>query len=156
MKKITPALAIENKKESYDLILEILWDKSFDGYKLEALNSIERPIIVSQIFQDSVNGGGINSFFYNFGGKVASESLHALEQIGATKVAEILKEAIEIFPINSIPEDIETCRNIMEMLPDENDIDARWNELSNVLYDMDEYLVDVTLEYVRKNEVEFD
>ena len=146
---------MKNKKDAYTSILEILWDKSSDGFQLSLLNNFEKPLILSQMLQDSINGGGINSFFFNEAGKFAYESLNALEMIGAFKVATIIKEAIEIFPANPIPEDIEKCRNIMEMMLDENKIDERWDELSNEFYKMEDYIIDVTLAYVKKNESEF-
>lgn len=156
MSEISTFLLMEDKKEAYTSILDVLWDKSSDGFKLDLLNDVERPLILSQMLQDSINGGGINSFFFNKSGKLAYKSLHALETIGASKVAAIIKEAIELFPANPIPEDLEECRNIMEtMLEDENEIDDRWNELSNEFYGMEDYIIEVTLAYVKKNESEF-
>ncbi|MCX8531443.1 DMP19 family protein [Chryseobacterium luquanense] len=155
MSNISTLLLTNSKKDIYNYIVEKLWDKSSDGFQLSLLNDFERPLILSQMLQDSINGGGINSFFYNNAGKFAYESLKALEVIGALEVVAIIKEAIEIFPEQPIPEDIEICRNIMEMMPDENKIDNRWNELSNEFYNMDDCIIEVTLSYVKQNEDKF-
>lgn len=152
MSNISTLLSTKSKREVYNYIIEKLWDKSSDGFQLSLLNDFERPLILSQMLQDSINGGGINTFFYNDAGNFAYESLNALETIGAFKVATIIREAIEIFPENPIPGDIETCRNIMEMMPDENKIDDRWNELSDEFYKMEDYIIEVTLSYIKKNE----
>jgi hypothetical protein len=156
MDKISTLIQLDDKNEAYSLILDLLWDKSFGGDKLSLLNDFERPILISEKMQQNINSGGINSFFYNNAGKFIYDSLQALETIGILKVADIIKVCIQLFPAKPIPDDIEKCRNIMEEMEDENEIDKRWDELSNIFYKMKDYIIDSTLEYIKKNKSEFE
>lgn len=141
----------EEKQELFDSVMDQLWDKFEDGYQLENLNEVERPLIVSQIIQDSINIGGINSYFFNKANQYNAIGLDAFQKIGLTEVAKILNEAITIFPVQPIPDDLEECRVIMENLPDENPIDKRWHELSSAFYDLSESIFEITVDYMQKN-----
>lgn len=151
MKTILASLTEENKADVYEAIIDQLWDKCTDGYKLHQLNEFEKPLIVAQIIGDSINGGGINSYFFNNGNRYTVEGLDAFQKLEMDKVYEIFKKAVDVFPAAQIPNDLESCRQIMEAFPEENEIDDTWNELTNTFYGLDEYILDKKLEYIRKH-----
>lgn len=155
MKQYLEKLKVDNKKEIYELIIDELWDKCEDGRYIDRLNEVEKPLIISQIIQDSINGGGINSFFYNNANSLTSEGLAAFQKIGLTKVYTIFQQAVELYPAKAIPDDLEECREILENLPDDNEVDDKWDALSNEFYDLNEYILNQNLIYVTENTEQF-
>lgn len=155
MKQYLEKLKVDNKKEIYELIIDELWDKCEDGRYIDRLNEVEKPLIISQIIQDSINGGGINSFFYNNANSLTSEGLAAFQKIGLTKVDDIFQKAIEIYPAKTIPDDLEECRKILEDLPEDNEVDEEWYKLSDEFYQLSEYILNQNLLYVTENIEQF-
>lgn len=155
MKQYLEKLKIDNKKEIYELIIDELWDKCEDGRYIDRLNEVEKPLIISQIIQDSINGGGINSFFYNNANSLISQGLVVFQKIGLTKVDDIFQKAIEIYPVQPIPNDLEECRKILEDLPEDNEVDEEWYKLSDEFYQLSEYILNQNLLYVTENIEQF-
>lgn len=151
MNRIDDILNNHQGAEAYEEVLDSLWDISEDGTNLDALNDAQRPLIVSQMVQDEINGGGINALFYNNGRKLPRAGASAFETIGAIKAMEILQRAIVIFPEQPIPDDVEKCRQILEKLPQPNMIDEQWHDLTDAFYELDDYMLKVSLEYIRVN-----
>lgn len=155
MKQYLEKLKVDNKKEIYELIIDELWDKCEDGRYIDRLNEVEKPLIISQIIQDSINGGGINSFFYNNANSLISQGLVVFQKIGLTKVDDIFQKAIEIYPAKTIPDDLEECRKILEDLPEDNEVDEEWYKLSDEFYQLSEYILNQNLLYVTENIEQF-
>ncbi|MFT5823432.1 MAG: hypothetical protein ACI8ZM_004693 [Crocinitomix sp.] len=151
MKYYLTNLSPQNKQGTYEKIIDELWDKSRNGTELANLSNTERPLIISQIIQDSINGGGINSFFYNNANSLTQVGLDAFQKIGLIKVFEIFKTAIDTFPKQPIPDQIEYCRAILEALPDENATDEKWEKLTDEFYELEAYILDGNLAYVKNN-----
>ena len=151
MKTILATLTEDNKADIYEQIIDQIWDKCKDGSELNQLDEFEKPLIIAQIIEDSINGGGINSYFYNTCNRYTSEGLDAFQKLGTTKVYEIFKQAVDAFPAPEIPNDLEACRQIMEALPEENPADEKWNSLTNEFYTLDDYILDKKLEYIRNH-----
>lgn len=155
MKQYLEKLKVDNKKEIYELIIDELWDKCEDGRYIDRLNEVEKPLIISQIIQDNINGGGINSFFYNNANSLISQGLVVFQKIGLTKVDDIFQKAIEIYPVQPIPNDLEECRKILEDLPEDNEVDEEWYKLSDEFYQLSEYILNQNLLYVTENIEQF-
>lgn len=155
MKQYLEKLKIDNKKEIYELIIDELWDKCEDGRYIDRLNEVEKPLIISQIIQDSINGGGINSFFYNNANSLISQGLVVFQKIGLTKVDDIFQKAVKIYPAKTIPDDLEECRKILEDLPEDNEVDEEWYKLSDEFYQLGEYILNQNLLYVTENIEQF-
>lgn len=151
MKQHLTNLTADNKDEIYEQIMDELWDKCNDGFALQELNEFEKPLIISQIIEDSINGGGINTYFFNNADKYTTAGLDAFQKLGMTEVYEIFKQAVDAFPAAEIPQDLEACRQIMEVLPEENPADEKWTTLTDAFYDLDpNYFMDKKLEYMLK------
>ena len=151
MKQYLTKLSSDNKAEIFEQVIYDLCDKCADGENLENLNETERPLIISQLIQDSINGGGINSFFYNNANRYVSEGLVSFKKIGLIKVYEIFQNAVNAFPNDTIPNDIEECRLIMEGLPDDNPTDEKWYELTDEFYSLEDYILNQNIEYIKMN-----
>jgi hypothetical protein len=55
--------------------------------------------------EGEVNNGGFHQFFYNNAGDNTMETIQALETIGATKMADIVRRAAAMFPGGVPPKD---------------------------------------------------
>lgn len=152
MEHLFNQISDDNKAEILDEILDPIWDKCQDGSNLAPLNDFEKHLIVARTIQFSVFVGGINSYFFNNGNKYRDLGLEAFKAIGLTKVYDIFKEANELFPVQPIPDDLEECRKVMEsQLQDDSPIDERWDTLSSEFYDLEAYIVDKCLMYIKNN-----
>ncbi|TVZ47482.1 DMP19 family protein [Olleya sp. Hel_I_94] len=148
---------ILNLEDETDVVIEIgqkLWDKSKDDKDFESLNSIEKNILYIEMLEGQVNNGGFDQFFFNSSGEYAHETLIALEEIKAPKMAEILNRAIRAFPTSPIPKDEEQRREYMEDVPE--NISETWDKLDDEFYKYPENLAGLVIEYVKANKEELE
>lgn len=64
-------------------------------------------------WEDEVNNGGHHQFFHNSPGDNTAETIHAVESIGALKMADILKRAAGRFSVGMPPKDCEARRDLL-------------------------------------------
>ena len=76
------------------------------GEQLERLSEPQRVFYFNQEFEREINSGGFESFFYNSYGTYAGETVSTLKTIGANQFAEILQQAINVFPNGQVPKEI--------------------------------------------------
>jgi hypothetical protein len=88
-------------------------------------------------------------YFFNSSGDYAHETLNALKQIKAPKMASMLEEAIKIFPSSPVPKDIEKRRRLMEEIPES--INNKWINLENEFYTYPEHLAGLVIQYIQDN-----
>jgi Domain of unknown function (DUF4375) len=79
----------------------------------EIILTPENVVLLVNAFEGEVNNGGIDQFFFNSGGDYFSETLSALEIIGATKMADILRKACTRFPEANPPVNLYLRRKVM-------------------------------------------
>ena len=63
--------------------------------------------------EDEVNNGGFHQFFYNNAGDNTEETIQALEAIGATRMADIVRRAEDMFPGVMSPKDRFSRQNVL-------------------------------------------
>ncbi len=68
------------------------------------MNSRQVQELVDAV-EDEVNNGGFHQFFYNNAGDNTEETIQALEAIGATRIADIVRRAAAMFPGGMPPKD---------------------------------------------------
>jgi hypothetical protein len=64
----------------------------------EELNRAEQTVLLVWIFLGEMDNGGLEQFYFGFGGSYASETIEALERIGAQSAAVLLRKANRVFP----------------------------------------------------------
>jgi hypothetical protein len=69
----------------------------------ESLTPSERAAFALVWLYREVNNGGLEQFFFNDAGKLASEALRGLEMVGAPVTADILRRAMSVFPDSVVP-----------------------------------------------------
>jgi hypothetical protein len=72
-------------------------DAKRQHYGFEKLNDSERVVSLVSYFHYELEMGGIDGFYYNSAGDYAVETVWALEQIGATHAAKVLKRINALF-----------------------------------------------------------
>lgn len=125
-KKVTPSqkeidASIQDFKAIWDADINEIWNmtdrnnfiiamnswvcrKCKYGENMTLLSPQERIFYVVQVLEAEVNNGGFSQFFYNSSGDFANELVDSFMSIGAEKIANICKKAIESFcceiPVN--------------------------------------------------------
>jgi hypothetical protein len=115
-------------------------DRVYDriaSHGFESLTPSERASFgLTWLYRETYNGG-LDQFFFNDSGKLASDALRGLEMVGAPITAGILRRAMSVFPNSTVP-------------PEQND---RREFLCNVLTpDQEKLLDDLTTEFYKNAE----
>ena len=153
MSKLDKSLALEDETEVILGIGQLLWDKSKNDQDFESLNEYEKNFLYIDMLEGQVNNGGFDQFFFNSSGDYSHEALRALEEIGASKTADLVEQAIKAFPSLPIPKDTEVRRPLMNDLPES--ISDTWDELDGKYYEYPEDIAGLIIEYVKKNKDKF-
>jgi hypothetical protein len=148
--KLEKILNKENENESIIQIRKMLREKSKNYYDFESLNQYEMNILFIEFIEKQVNAGGFDQYFFNDSGQFAHETLNFLREINATKTAEILNNAIKVFPKNTVPKDLEHRQDLME------GISENWGKLDDDFREKPENLTKLTIEYVKANKKNFE
>ena len=99
---------------------------------LADLRPAERVVWCVSELEREVNNGGFVIFFMNSAGDLASETVDALETVGAHRVASLLREAMAVFPPPG-PATNRTVREAqVEALPDT--ATETWNRLDEQFF----------------------
>lgn len=133
---------------------EILWNKSEKDYEFKNLNEFQKSVIFIEMLEGQVNNGEFDQYFFNSSGEYAHETLKALEEINALNMAEILNQAIKIFPSSPIPKDTEVRRELMESLPEA--ILDKWDKIDDELYEYPENIAGLAIKYVKEKKENFE
>lgn len=85
-----------------------------EKFGLRPLSEPERTVFLIWNFTHELDNGGVDAFFYNKSGEHAEKTVDALHGIGATELAELLEEAIELFPDGDVPSDIDERTDVLD------------------------------------------
>ncbi len=151
MSVIDEAIKLDDKDDAAIMISDhILETRQDSGQKL---TQKETYIACVFIFDQELNNGGFDQFFWNSSGDRTQITLDGLRAIGADKTADLLKSAMAIFPDGIIPEDRNKRQEIMDSIEDKTS--DSWEQLDNKFYDYEDDLTELIIEYIKKNRKEF-
>jgi hypothetical protein len=127
------------------------WKKS--RYNLRELPRTLQTIQLIGQLEFEVTLGGVLGWLTNSSGKYAPETSQALEAIGASQCAAIVRRILAFFP-NSTPalEDAERVRQIESVLPLAGDA---WRELGDALLEWPEDISRLLELYISAHESDF-
>jgi hypothetical protein len=120
----------------------------FDG-----LTDPERVFYCVWILEGQVNNGGFDQFFFNSSGNYSTETVDALEKIGAAKTAGIVRRANSVFK-NGQPSKNWTARQ-EELLAMPESVTQILTQLDKEFYKYEEDLSKLLYEFVTKHRAEF-
>ena len=147
------ALLLNNDAEKITRIGEIIGKKIPEKDDFQNLNNFEKTFIYVDVLEHNVTNGGFIQFFFNSSGQFTHEVFHAYMEIKAEKTIDILTEAIHLFPEVPVPKNLRIRQEIL-MKKDSN-IDL-WDALDTAFYKCEDDIIQLTLNYVRKNLSQFD
>ena len=147
------ALLLNNDAEKITRIGEIIGKKIPEKDDFQNLNNFEKTFIYVDVLEHNVTNGGFIQFFFNSSGQFVHEVFHAYMEIKAEKTIDILTEAIHLFPEVPVPKNLRIRQEIL-MKKDSN-IDL-WDALDTEFYNCEDDIIQLTLNYVRKNLSQFD
>jgi cobyric acid synthase len=106
--------------------------KDLKGKELEKVN----PHADAEEFENEVNNGGLNQYFFNSSGQNCFETLKFFKQTGKIKEAKILEEAIHLINPNKIynEEFIEKLRKRTVDELDDSLVNSKLEELAKQFY----------------------
>lgn len=94
---------IEDSEDKVQELYKYLSKKSHYGIQLDKLNEYEKKIYLVMEYEVEMNDGGFEQFFYSDISNYVHEVCAALLEIGAYQNAELLQQAIEVFPNGVVP-----------------------------------------------------
>ncbi len=103
---------------------------------LDGLTTKDQTLFLVWSFGAEVDNGGFGQFFFNSVGGYAVRTVEALRRIGAESVADLLTEAIGLFPRGAVPADIDERNQVLSALPGDADevfkeLDERFQEIGS-------------------------
>jgi len=101
-----------------------------------------------------VNNGGFNQFYSNSSGDFVEETLLSLKEIGAFKMAEILKRANTEWPNGEIPKDRDVRGELLEKI--EEGSEEIWEQCDSDFYKCPDDVISLLLHFVKKNKADFE
>lgn len=117
----------------------------------DQLNRVEQVYLLIWDLESQVCNGGFDQFFSNTSGDHANETEGACRAIGANQVAEMVAEAVGVWP-GEIPVDLDARQDAMDNLPES----AReiWGSLDEKFYAYPDDLVTLLYDYIEANATE--
>ncbi|WP_410511499.1 DUF4375 domain-containing protein [Paenibacillus sp. BR2-3] len=93
----------------------------------------------TRVLIDSVNDGGLISFYYNTGADYLIETMEDLHRIKADKVIKLLLKVNKLFPEGNVPTDIDERNEIISSWDDE-ETDSKLEKIDDQFYELEEDL----------------
>jgi hypothetical protein len=119
-------------------------DARFWKIEFDQLTEPEKVFMAVWELEAEVNNGGFDQYYWNSSGDIAYFASTALDAIGATKAAQLVREANSVFPNSQPPKDRTSRQQLVDKardtLPERlNDFDQRFfeypDDLTELLYD---------------------
>ena len=160
-KTLTPEIISKIKDEELEQAIFDNISTNMEGDKREereivkTLTPGQRAIYVAWIVEAEVNNGGFNQFYFNSSGQLADMSEEAFKTIGATKFADLVRQANLIY--DEIKEDLEKYNDGTTESFSKSYEENPLNDLDDKFYKLyaDEPLSPIKIKYIRENVKEF-
>lgn len=138
---------------SITTVFEVV-SKKRDRVGFAKLSHAEQVFYAVSVLEMEVNNGGFDQFFFNSAGDYAHEAYDGLNEIGAKKMAAIVKRALAIFPEGRAPKDRGDRWDLLE--PNEEKNAEILNKLDNEFYKYPDPIGELLMKFVRTNRSQFD
>lgn len=121
-KSLNDILKIEDREEKIQEVYDYLSKKSHYGKNIEYLNEYEKDLFFCMAFQDEMNEGGFEQFFCSDVANDMGLVYQSLLHLNANDLANLLKEAMDIFPNGIVPIKQGERENLLELLLNDGNI----------------------------------
>jgi len=127
--------------------------KSNGGDEMEKLSQEERTFFLVFQLEAEVNNGGFSQFFYNSSGDFANETVAALREIGAEKMAKICERALALLG-GAVPENRSARTKMLdEAVTDE--VDEALSRCDDAFCEYPDNLLELNYQYIVRNRNQF-
>ena len=117
------------------------------GY--DALLPVERDFILTWWLEAEASNGSLHQYFANSTGDSAADALAALERIGASRAATVLRDAMKLFGDGPYPTDRAKRNELLDALPEhDNDGNDLFDRLADRLFEESEDVRTLALDRV--------
>lgn len=138
-KSLEEILKLNDCEEKINEVYKYLLKKSEYGNNLNNLNSKEKNIYLVMEYEIEMSDGGFEQFFYSDVSNYVEDVYHALLVLNAQESANLLKEAIELFPNGHIPFEQGEREKLLKILLNNEflfkELDSRYCQINIQLID---------------------
>ena len=140
---------ISDKHEFMSAMYDRIDCKCSSGTNLEDLSDPERVIYINMLFEEEVNNGGFDQFFYNSSGDFYEEVMECLLEVGAEITASIYRQAMSALG-RHIPKDRNERQELLDSL-DQEILENKLNKCDDDFWDCEESLEELNYQFMMRH-----
>lgn len=146
-KTIDEILKIENNEEMVNEVYKYLSKKCHYGEKIDLLDEKEKILYDVMDFEAEINDGGLEQFFYSEASYDVERTCQSLIAFDHQEMADLLHEAIQLFPNAIVPKMQSEREKILELLLNDGPV---FQELDDQYSQLDIDLMNDYLKYIKQ------
>jgi len=154
MTKINNILKLEDEVAIIEALGTIIWEKKEATDDFSELTDEEQVFVYVDIFEGAMGEGGFQLFFSSEAGNFVEEIITSYQEIKAPKTAELIANAVKIFP-KKYTIDLATRQSLIATADEE--ILSGWEDLDELFFtnESEEDVVSLIVDYIKSNENQF-
>lgn len=154
MNTINNILKLEDEVAIIEAIGSLIWEKKEATEDFSALADEEKVFVFIDIFEGAMGEGGLHFFFTSESGNFVEEIITSYQEIKAPKTAELIANAVKIFP-KTYTVDLEERQALIAKA--EEEILSGWEDLDELFFtnESEEDVVTLIVDYIKANESQF-
>lgn len=154
MSKMDNILQLEDEVAIIEAIGTLIWEKKEATEDFSELTDEEQVFVFIDIFEGAMGEGGFHLFFTSEAGNFVEEIITSYQQIKAPKTAEIIANAVNIFP-NKYTTDLKERQALIGKADEE--VQSGWEDLDEIFFtsESEEDVVSLIVDYIKDNELQF-
>ena len=154
MNTINNILKLEDEVAIIEAIGSLIWEKKEATEDFSALSDEEKVFVFIDIFEGAMGEGGLHFFFTSESGNFVEEIITSYQEIKAPKTAELIANAVKIFP-KTYTVDLEERQALI--VKAEEEILSGWEDLDELFFtnESEEDVVTLIVDYIKANESQF-
>lgn len=154
MTKINNILKLEDEVAIIEAIGTLIWEKKQATDDFSELTDEEQVFVFIDIFEGAMGEGGFHLFFTSEAGNFVEEIITSYQEINAPKTAELIANAVKIFP-KKYTTNLDERVVLIEKADEE--ILSGWEDLDELFFtnESEEDVVSLIVAYIKNNETQF-
>jgi len=133
---------------TFETIITIVDKLMRDQRAMSDLSAAEKTFWLVWTFKAETDNGGLNQFFFNNCGDWAQETVDALNDVGASEIADLLQNAINLLPDRVVSPITRARRDTLKMVEP-----SLFKPIENLYYQRNDILNDLLITHIKKNMV---
>jgi hypothetical protein len=154
MNTINNILRLEDEVAIIEAIGTLIWEKKEATEDFSELTDEEQVFVFIDIFEGAMGDGGFQLFFTSEAGNFVEEIITSYQEIKAPKTAEIIANAVKIFP-KKYTTDLTERQTLIAKADEE--VLSGWEDLDEIFFtnESEEDVVSLIVTYIKDNESQF-